>query len=109
MVVSIEQAQKAVMIYLENEIARKATGLHKAASYYVMAVLQNKFPQIIKMLQDDKLISFLDIFDKNGNIIADVLYQNARHAMEKAQTVTIYGVTFNTSDVDKLYEYLKGV
>lgn len=107
MTITIDQAQRAILVYLENEVARKATGLTKFGAYFVMGTLQNKFSSIISNFLKNPLISAMELVDSNGNIKIDEVYQAARLAMEKAGSISMYGVIFNQSDVDKLYHMMQ--
>lgn len=107
MVISADKAQTAIMQYLENEIARKATGLQKFASYFIIGSMSGKVDKIISKLQDNEVIKMLGLFDENGNIKLDEVYAAAKQAMNKSGTVTIYGVTFNSEDVETLYNYMR--
>lgn len=107
MTITIEQAQRAILVYLENEVAKKAANLTKFGTYFFMGMIQNKFKSIISNFLQNPLISAMEFVDSNGNIKIDEVYQAARLAMEKAGSISIYGVIFNQSDVDKLYHMMQ--
>ena len=107
MIISVDKAKNALIAYLENEIARKATGLQKFATYFVIGSISGKADKLLSGLQDNEVVKMLGVFDENGNIKIDEVYTSAKQAMEKSGTVTIYGVTFNSEDVETLYRYMK--
>lgn len=107
MTITIDQAQRAILAYLENEVARKASGLTKFGAYFVMGTLQNKFPSILSNFLQNPLISAMELVDGDGHIKIDEVYHAARSAMEKAGSISMYGVIFNQSDVDKLYHMMQ--
>jgi hypothetical protein len=107
MKIAIQQAETAIMEFIEQEIARKATGLTKFATYFLMGAMQGKVPNIISNLQSNPIVSLLDVFTEDGHIHLDNIYSWAKNAMERANAVTISGITFNSMDVDKLYEIMR--
>ena len=107
MKIAIQQAETAIMEFIEQEIARKATGLTKFATYFLMGAMQGKVPNIISNLQSNPIVSLLDVFTEDGHIHLDNIYSWAKNAMERANSVTVSGITFNSMDVDKLYEIMR--
>lgn len=107
MVIPIQQAEMAIIEYLEKEIARKATGVTKFATYFMIGAMQGKVSKIISSLQSSPIVGMLDVFTEDGHIHLDNVYSWAKTAMERANAVTISGITFNSMDVDKLYELMK--
>lgn len=105
MIVNTQQIQRGVINYVENEIAKKATGLTKFGIYFIMPKLSNNTESLIKSLKDN--IMFKDMFDENGNIELDYVYNNAKEAIKKSGQFETYGIIFNESDIDKLYNYVK--
>ena len=106
MTISIDKAQTAIMSYIENEIAKKATGVTKFATYFVVGRMQTKFPEIVHSLQGNPIVSAMGIFDDHGNVRVDEVYNAARMAMEKTGSVSVMGIIFNQADVDKLYQLM---
>jgi hypothetical protein len=107
MIVSTDQLHKAIMVYAEEEIARKASGVTKFASYFLIARLLNHPEKTVGALLDNPIIKLADIVNADGNIDADELYSAARMAMEKSVSVTISGITFTVPDIDKIYNILQ--
>jgi hypothetical protein len=107
MVVSAEKLHQAIMIYAEEEIASKATGLTRFASYFLISSLHNHPEKTVGLLLNNPFIKMTDIVREDGMIKADELYSAARAAMEKAVSVTIAGITFSVPDVDRIYTILQ--
>ena len=107
MIVSADKLHNAIMIYAEEEIARKASGVTKFASYFLIARLHDHPEKTVGVLLNNPIIKMADIVNADGNIDADELYSAARMAMEKSVSVTVSGITFGVSDIDKIYNILQ--
>lgn len=105
--VTKEKLHNAILTYAEEEIARKATGLTKFASYFLITSLANHPEKTVGALLDNPLIQMTDIVNADGTIKADDLYSAARGAMEKSVSVNISGITFTVSDIDTIYNILQ--
>lgn len=104
MVVSIQQIQNGVVNYMEQEIARQSVGLNKFGVYFMMPGIRKMVGQ--KLLEYNKSEFFTDLFDPNGNVVIDEVYNYAKEAIRKSGNVTIGNMIFNESDIDKLYQYI---
>lgn len=107
MTVNVEQIQRAVIQYADAEIAQKATGITKFATYFAIAAFQDKIPKLIVSAMENPIIKNIGVFDSNGNIIIDDLYRYAKTAISKSGKITVYGIIFDENDIDKMWEYLK--
>lgn len=107
MIVSTEQLHKAILTYAEEEIARKATGAAKFATYFLIASLADHPEKTVGAIINNPIIKMADIVNDDGNIKADELYSAARVAMEKSVSVTVSGITFTVPDIDKIYTILQ--
>lgn len=107
MVVSINQIQNGVLSFIENEIAKKAVGIQKFATYFFMIAYADKVTNFITTLQENPMIKPLEIFTDSGNVDVDRLYNFAKQAIQKSGQITFAGIIFNESDIDKLYEYIR--
>lgn len=105
MVVNTQQVQMGVAKYIELELAAKATGFSKFAIYFILPKVSNKVAQLINEYRDNPMTK--DFFDTNGNINIDEIYNMAKSAISRSGQFTLYGIIFNESDIDKLYEYIK--
>lgn len=105
--VTQDQLHRAIMTYAEEEIAMKATGFAKFGSYFLISSLYNHPEKTVGALIETPFIKMTDIVNTDGTIKADELYSSARGAMEKAHSITISGITFGITDIDKLYTILQ--
>ena len=48
-----------------------------------------------------------DVVTPDHKIKADELYRVARMAMEKSQSITIAGITFNVQDIDHIFNIIQ--
>lgn len=105
MIVTLQQLQMGVTNYIETEIAAKATGFSKFAIYFVLPKISSKIVDIVNSYKDNPMTK--DFFADNGNVNLDEVYKSAKSAISKTGQFTLYGIIFNESDVDKLYEIIK--
>lgn len=103
MVVNTEQIQKGVISYIEKEIGSKATGFKKFGVYFMIPLINkqvvdyvNKFRGVVP-----------EMFDENGNVKIDEVYNNSKQAIQKSGQFEFAGIIFNEIDVDKIYSYIK--
>ena len=110
MMINMNQVKTALSLYIENEIAAKATGVTKFLTYFVLGSMQSKFDEYIKTITENPLFALADFYHKETNQIdLDKLYNYAKHAMEKTGSVTMYGIIFKPEDVEVLYDYMRRV
>jgi hypothetical protein len=107
MIVSAEKLHKAIITFFEEEVAAKATGFTKFATYFLISSLYNHPEKTVGAILDNPLIKMTNIVSEEGHINADDLYSAARSAMEKTQSVTLAGITFGVPDVDHIYTILQ--
>lgn len=105
MFVNTEQVQLGVARFIENEIAAKATGVNKFMTYFALPIVNKRINSYMHMYADNELTK--DIFDVNHNVDLDVVYGMAKNAVQKSGQFTMYGIVFNETDIDKLYNYIR--
>lgn len=96
--ITTEQLQRAVANYFDEEIGSRATGFKKFASYFMMASLENKIPQMASKFADT-----------DGYINVDDMYNNAKMAIKKSGQFVLWDIIFDERDVDKLYSQIERV
>lgn len=106
MLVNVQQIQRGLASYIENEIARQAAGVKKFTVYFMIPQITTKVGNVIVSLQDNDLTK--DMFDENGNIELDTVYSQAKEAIRKTGQIELAGIVFNESDIDSLYSYISG-
>jgi hypothetical protein len=107
MIVTAERLHRAIITFFEEEVATKATGLTKFATYFVLSSLYNHPEKTVGAILDNPLIKMTGIVNEQGEINADDLYSAARSAMEKAKSITLSGITFSIPDIDHIYSILQ--
>lgn len=106
MYINTQQIQLGADKFIENEIARKAVGVNKFAVYFAMPIINKKITQYIESFSSNPLTK--EMFDENKNVDIDTVYNMAKSAIQKSGQFVYYGIVFNETDVDKLYNYMKG-
>lgn len=104
MFVNTEQIQIGVTNFIEQEIAAKAVGFQKFATYFVLPKINKVIEQYMVQLKDNPIVS--DMFNENGDINIDELYNMAKMAVRKSGQFAVYGVLLNENDIDKIYSYI---
>lgn len=105
MVVNTQQVQMGVVNYIEQEIARKAVGVTKFGVYFMLPKMSKSVVSLINKYQSNPM--FEDLFDENGNIKLDDVYNMSKEAIKHSGQFEMFGIIFNESDIDKLYSYIK--
>ena len=104
MFVNTEQIQMGVTNFIEQEIAMKAVGFQKFATYFVLPKINKVVEHYIKQLKDNPIVK--DFFNENGDVNIDELYNMAKMAVRKSGQFAVYGVILNENDIDKMYTYI---
>jgi hypothetical protein len=105
MIVKSEQFKAGIYNYIENEIAKKATGLKQFMIYFATPTIVKKINTMIDSLVKDETVK--EYIDDNGNINLDLVYTQAKGAMQKSGKIEAYGIIFDDTDIDKLYNYIR--
>ena len=105
MFVNTEQIQVGVVNFMENEIAKKAVGAQKFGIYFAMPIVGKKIAEYINGFAKNEFTK--DFFDGNGNVNLDLVYNMAKDAVRKSGQFVLFGIVFNETDIDKLYNYIK--
>ena len=106
MFVNKDQIQNGIARYIDAEICGKATGVTKFATYFAMPIVIKKSNKFIDDFSINELTK--DLFDANKNLNIDEVYNMAKNAVQKSGQFTYMGMIFNETDIDKLYNYIKG-
>lgn len=103
MIVSIEQVQNGVVNYIDNEVIPKASSAKKFAICFVTPIIKHKVAVYI-----DKSRNLLpELFDENGNVVIDKVYNYSKDAIRRSGQIEVYGMVFGETDIDKLYTCIK--
>ena len=104
MFVNTERIQIGVTNYIEQEIASKAVGFQKFATYFVMPKVNKIIEHYMQQLKGNPIMS--DNFNENGDVNVDEIYNMAKQAVRKSGQFAVYGVILDESDIDKIYTYI---
>jgi hypothetical protein len=104
MFVNTERIQIGVTNFIEQEIASKAVGFQKFATYFVLPKVNKVIEHYMVQLKDNPILS--DMFNENGDVNVDELYNMSKQAVRKSGQFAVYGVLLNESDIDKIYSYI---
>lgn len=107
MKLNIEQMQRAITEYFNQEILTKTTGWKKFITDLVFNLYKAKIPDMFLRLSENVLIKGTGIIDENHFIDIEALYTHAKSSIQKSGQVEFLGILFNDADVDKLYNYMK--
>lgn len=107
MVVSTDQVRVGIKKYVENEIANKATGVVKFLVYFMLPSIDKGVVDYINKAKDSGMFS--EMFNENGHVMIDEVYDRAVFAMDKSGKVLLdkFNLTLDKTDVEKLYQYVK--
>jgi hypothetical protein len=104
MFVNTEQIQIGVTNFIEQEIAAKAVGFQKFATYFVLPKINKVIEHYMQQLKGNPIVA--DFFNENGDVNIDELYNMAKMAVRKSGQFALYGVLLNENDIDKIYSYI---
>jgi hypothetical protein len=104
MFVNTQQVQIGVTNYIEQEIASKAVGFQKFAIFFVLPKINNVIAHYMLEFKNNPIVK--DMFNENGDVNIDELYNMAKQAVRKSGQFAVYGVLLNESDIDKIYAYI---
>lgn len=104
MVVNVQQIQRGLTNYIESEIASKAVGAKKFAVYFLVPQINKKVSDTITQLSCNDM--FCELFDGNGNIELEKVYNQAKDAIRRTGQIELVGIAFSESDIDSLYRYI---
>lgn len=86
--------------YLEQELVPKANGLQKVILYMAIPVVTAQAQTILDKYKP--ALSILDSLTENDMVDLDKLYPRLKDAVHKSGKVTIMGIIFDETDVDKI-------
>jgi hypothetical protein len=104
---NIEQIQRAITEYFNQEILSKTTGLKKFTTDLAFNLYKPQIPKIFLRLVNNPLIKGTGVIDENNLIDVDTLYEHAKNAIQHSGQIEFMGILFNDADVDKLYTFIK--
>ena len=67
--VTLQQVEQGIVNYVENEIGKKAVGLNKFATYFLLPQIPKKVESLFSKYKDNEML--IDYLDENFNIDLD--------------------------------------
>jgi hypothetical protein len=107
MFVNAEQIQLGVETFITNEIGNKTIGFKKFGISFLAEIGTRATAHYINSLASNPILSLV-VFDENHNVNIDEVHTMAKAAIQKSGPFNLMGVIFNESDIDKLYNYIRG-
>lgn len=108
--VRVEQIQRGVARYIDEEFTNKLSGWQKWVFGASAAMFLENFSATTQQLQTNPVVKTLGVFDESGNIDVEKLYRYFKKQAERGPTsfsAPILGtVTMNAQDIDKLYTHI---
>ena len=106
MKVSIEQIQKAIELYFNQEILPKAVGFKKFTTALVFNMYKPKLQDLLINLADNHIVKMSGVVDEQQFVNIDALYNYAKDAVQKSGQFEVLGIIFTETDLDKVYSLL---
>lgn len=99
--------------YFHNEVLPHINGWQKWAAGIGIDLYIQKIPQMLDQYKDNFFVKELNLTDENGNVDIETAYKLLKE-QAKANPLVINiskneTLTFNESDIDKLYNYIKNI
>ena len=108
---SLGQVQAGITRYLDEEFINKMVGWQKWVFGSFAGIILLRIEEIFNNLKNNEAVKMLNIIDEFDNIDIEVLHREfAKQARKGAITISLPiagSVTLNSTDVDKIYQYIK--
>ena len=105
MFASVNQIQIGITNFIEHEVAAKAVGFQKFATYFILPKVKDIVANYINNLRSNEFLK--DLFSDTGNVDIDSLYNMCKSAIRKSGSFETFGVILNETDIDKIYSYIR--
>ena len=106
-----EKVMLGITKYIDLEILNKIDGWKKWVIGSGISLALANSNNIFDQLKNNSLIKMLDIINNDNSINVDKIYAEIKKQADKSPinvSVPLIGnIMFNSTDVDKLYEYIK--
>lgn len=104
MFVSTQQIQIGATNFVEQEVARQATGVEKFGYYLVLPRVGRLVENYINGYRNNIICA--DFFDENGNVDIDKIYNESVEAIRKSGKFVMYGIWVSEDTLKTIYSYI---
>lgn len=113
--VNLNQIQRGLTAYIDNEISPKLSGLQRIIISGGGGVLAARLPTLLQTQKAKSMLVMISLTDEDGNIDIDVLYSEFKRALQQSGVITIdipmpfqppLSMKINDADLDNLYQYI---
>jgi hypothetical protein len=104
MFVNTQQVQIGITQYVEQEIAKQASGVNRYLYYLAVPRIGKIVEEYIQGYKNNAMVA--DLFDDNGNIDIDKLYNEAVDAMKKSGKFPLLGIWVSEDTLRTIYNYI---
>ena len=111
MIITLEQAQTGLAQFIDTELVPHLSGIKKIGLAAYSAMAAQNIAATIRKYQNHPAIAIMGVFDADGNLDIEKLYNALDPLFAEKQTVEIPMIgefIFDHSDLEKLYRYMKG-
>ena len=110
--ITLEQAQRGLTKYIDNDILPHIGGLKKVGVGMYAALAIENLKNAYQQNKDNPAISMIAVFDENDMIdidkVYDVVYPMFANGEKYPLDVPLVGeITFTRNDLAKIYSYMK--
>lgn len=113
--VSLDQIQKGLTAYIDNEIAHKLSGIQRLIVSGGGGILASRLPALLQAPSVRSMLDTVSLMNESGSIDAEVLYTEFKRALQQSGPITIdipmpfqppLSMVINDKDIDDLYQYI---
>ncbi len=107
--VTVKQVQTGIVRYVDNDLLPHLDGMKKIGLGIYMGLASENIGAAIQKYKDHPAVSMLNVVTDDGMVDIDKVYSVAKPMFENKQGVDlplVGHVTFDKSDVEKLYRYI---
>ena len=108
----LQKVINGISLYLDNEIISKITGWQKWVIGAGSGMYLSNATNVFNNIKNNPVIKSMNIINEDNQINIDEIYKHLHKESEKGPItfdVPMLGaLTLNSTDVDKLYNYIRG-
>lgn len=107
--VTVKQVQTGIVRYVDNDLLPHLEGMKKIGLGIYMGLASENIGAAIQKYKDHPAVAMLNVVTDDGMVDIDKVYTVAKPMFDQKQSIDlplIGRVTFDGSDVEKLYRYI---